>query len=149
MMPDWDSEHLFLSDRLKKEQPLLFANLLSVLRDVSIDTIAGTADIWCRDFMPVQIDEDTFCQFAYAPDYLRGYEDSITPPENCRLPFMTNYRQERIVLDGGNVVASRNKVILTDKIFKENPTIARPRLRQRLAELFQAECIVIPKEPYD
>ena len=62
---------------------------------------------------------------------------------------MDDYRQEPIVLDGGNVVASRTKVILTDKVYKENPAIERPRLRARLEEVFQAECIFIPKEPYD
>ena len=67
----------------------------------------------------------------------------------CRLPFMHDYRQEPIVLDGGNVVASRNKVILTDKVYKENPSIERPRLRQRLEEVFQAECIFIPKQAGD
>jgi agmatine deiminase len=149
MIPDWDTDHLFLSDRLGNEQPALFASLRSVLKDVPIDIIPGTADIWCRDFMPVQLDENTFCQFVYAPDYLRGFEHLVTPPENCRLPLMKNYRQEPIVLDGGNVVASRTKVILTDKIYKENPTIARSRLRQRLEEVFQAECIFIPKERGD
>src|SRR5918996_1682117 len=62
---------------------------------------------------------------------------------------MEDYRSEPIKLDGGNVVASRARVILTDKIYNENKAIARPRLRERLKELFQAECIIIRKEPYD
>jgi agmatine deiminase len=62
---------------------------------------------------------------------------------------MEQYHAEPIVLDGGNVVASRTKVILTDKIYKENSSIERPRLRSRLEELFQADCIFIPKEPFD
>jgi agmatine deiminase len=149
MTPDWDADRLFLSDRLETDEPALFAALRSALSGVPTDIIPGTADIWCRDFMPVQLDEDTFCQFTCDPDYLRGFTHLVTPPENCRLPFMRDCRRERIVLDGGNVVASRNRVVLTDKIFKENPKITPPRLRQRLEELFQAECVVIPKEPYD
>jgi len=144
MIPDWDTNHLFLSDRLIQQQPALFVRLCSALKDVPIDIIRGTADIWCRDFMPVQLDEDTFCKFVYAPDYLCGDEHTITPPEKCRLPFMKKYRREPIVLDGGNVVASRTKVILTDKIYKENLNIAEPRLLQRLEEVFQAKCIIIP-----
>jgi agmatine/peptidylarginine deiminase len=147
MIHDWETNHLFLSDRLKAEEPALFAGLRSALAGVPIDIIPGTKDIWCRDYMPVQVAEKTFCQFVYAPDYLRDHEHLVTPP--CRLSFMHDYRQEPIVLDGGNVVASRNKVILTDKVFKENPSIERPRLRQRLEETFQAECIFIPKEPCD
>jgi agmatine deiminase len=149
MIADWDTDHLFLSDRLETDEPALFTSLRSCLPGVAIDIIPGTSDIWCRDFMPVQLGENTFCQFIYAPDYLRGYEHLVTPPDKCRLSFMASYRQERIVLDGGNVVASRTRVILTDKVYKENPAIECPQLRKRLEELFQAECIVIPKEPYD
>lgn len=149
MIADWDTNRLFVSDRLEKDEPDLFARLRSTLDGVPVEIIPGTADIWCRDFMPVQLDDNTFCQFVYRPDYLRRYEHLITPPERCRLPFMSDYRREPIVLDGGNVVASRTKVILTDKVFRENPSVERARLRQRLEELFRAECIFIPKEPYD
>jgi agmatine deiminase len=149
MIAEWDTDHLFIADRLEDDQPALCAVLRSVLRGVTIDIIPGTHDIWCRDFMPVQLGENRFCQFTYAPDYLRGFERLVTPPEKCRLHFMESYRREPIVLDGGNVVASRTKVILTDKVYKENPAIERPRLWNRLEGLFQAECIFIPKEPYD
>ena len=40
-------------------------------------------------------------------------------------------------------------MILTEKVYKENPGIERPRLRDRLEEIFQAECIFIPKEAGD
>jgi agmatine/peptidylarginine deiminase len=149
MIADWDTDSVFVSDRLEAAEPGLLARLRSALDGVPIDIIAGTADFWCRDYMPVQVSEGSFFQFVYAPDYLRGFDALVTSPDKCRLSFMKDYRKEPIVLDGGNVVASRSKVILTDKIYKENPTIARPRLRQRLGELFRAECIIIPKEPYE
>jgi agmatine deiminase len=149
MILDWDTDHLFLSDRLENEQPALIACLRSCLPGVAIDIIPGTSDIWCRDYMPIQLDKDRFCKFVYTPDYLRGYEHLATPPEKCRLPFMTSYRQESLVLDCGNDVASRTKVILTDKVYKENPTIERPQLSKQLVELFEAECIFIPTEPGD
>lgn len=149
MIPDWETNHLFVSDRLGVEFPALLSRVHSAFQGVSIEIISDTADIWCRDYMPIQLTDDSFCQFVYSPDYLRGFEHSITPPDKCRLPFMEDCRQEPIVLDGGNVVASRTRVILTDKVFTENPSIKRPRLRERLAELFQAECIFIPKEPED
>lgn len=149
MIADWDTDRLFLSDRLENAFPALFASLRSTLTDVTIGIIPGTFDIWCRDYMPVQLAKSSFCQFVYQPDYLRDYPHLITPPDSCRLSFMQDYRQEPIVLDGGNVVASRTRVILTDKIYEENPAIERPGLRSRLEEIFQAECIIIPKEPYD
>ena len=138
MIPDWETNHLFLSDRLEERFPALFASLRSVLAGVTIEIVPGTSDIWCRDYMPIQVSETSFCQFVYQPDYLREFRHLITAPEPCRLRFMTDYRQEPIALDGGNVVASRTKVILTEKIYKENPSIERPRLRARLEEVFQA-----------
>lgn len=42
----------------------------------------------------------------------------------------------------------RTKVILTDSVCAEDPFIERPRLRNRLKELFQAACIFITKEPF-
>jgi agmatine deiminase len=58
--------------------------------------------------------------------------------------------QSEIILDGGNVIASRTKAILTAKIYKENPGWSRSDLRNRLQELLQVDqLIVVPKEPID
>jgi agmatine deiminase len=138
MIPDWDTNTLFVSDRLEIDYPTLFGSLRLALDGVTVHVIPGTSAIWCRDYMPIQIAEKTFCQFRYDPDYLEGYPHLVTPPDKCRLPFMEDYRQVSIILDGGNVVASRTKVILTNKVYKENPTIRRPQLRRQLEQLFQA-----------
>src|SRR5262249_51905305 len=138
MIAEWDTATLFVSDLLEKKQPGLLDSLPSALNALPIGVIAGTADIWCRDYMPIQLAPDRFCQFVYAPDYLRGHEHLATMPERCRLPFMLDSRREAIVLDGGNVVASETKVILTEKVYKENPSVERPRLRAKLEEVFQA-----------
>lgn len=148
MIPDWETDCLFVSDRLEQCEPALLSRLRS-LCGMALQTIPGTSDIWCRDYMPIQLDEGRFCQFVFAPDYLRGFEHLITPPDKCRLPFMDESRHEPIVLDGGNVVASRTTVILTDKVYKENPRIERPVLRNRLEQIFQAKCIGIPKQAGD
>jgi agmatine deiminase len=149
MIAEWDTDTLFLSDRLEATEPSLVIGLRSALLGVPIGIIPDTNDIWCRDYMPVQVGEKAFLQFMYDPDYLRGFRHLTTPADKCRLQFMKDYRQEPIVLDGGNVVACRTKVILTDKVFKENPTVERTHLRRRLEGLFGAECVFIPKEPYD
>src|SRR4051812_46800346 len=128
MIAEWDANTLFVSDLLKQKFPALLASLRATLIGVPIKIIPGTADIWCRDYMPIQLDRDRFCQFVYAPDYLRGHEHLITLPDKCRLPFMLDCQKEPLVLDGGNVVPSRTKVILTEKVFKENPRVERPRI---------------------
>jgi agmatine deiminase len=149
MIADWDTNTLFISDLLDKKYPALVASLRDTLIGVPIEIIPGTADIWCRDYMPIQLDLDRFCQFMYSPDYLLGHEELITPPDRCRLPFMLDYKQQPLFLDGGNIVASRTKVILMEKVYKENPGIERPRLRAMLEEIFQADCIFIPKQAGD
>lgn len=149
MIAEWDTNRLFVSNLLEAKHPALVASLRAAMKGVAIEIIPGTNDIWCRDYMPVPLDDDRFCQFVYNPDYLRDDQHLITPPEVCRLSFMKNHRQESIVLDGGNVVASRTKVILTEKVYKENPRIERPRLRDRLEQIFQVECIFIPQDQGD
>jgi agmatine deiminase len=49
------------------------------------------------------------------------------------------------VLDGGNVVRWRDKVIVTDKVYRENPGMSRKTLRDALANaLVLSELIVVP-----
>jgi hypothetical protein len=54
MIAEGDTNHLFFSDRLEDAAPALYVALRSALSGVPIDIIAGTHDIWCRDFMPVR-----------------------------------------------------------------------------------------------
>lgn len=55
-----------------------------------------------------------------------------------------------VTLDGGNVVGSKSKAVLTDKIYRENPGWLRSDLRAKLGKLLHVEqMIVIPKEPFD
>lgn len=44
----------------------------------------------------------------------------------------------------------KNKVLMTDKIFKENPEIDKSILIEKLKELLKVdEIIIVPKQPYD
>jgi agmatine deiminase len=151
VIPDWRTNQVYFSDRLRRRHPTVAASLEPVLRGAgtAVATIPKTKDIWCRDCMPVQVDEDTFCQFVYDPDYLRGYGHLKTPPESCRVPASSSCRSVRLVVDGGNVVPARNKVILTDKVFEENPAMSRKEVRRVLEEALEAECIVVPRPPHD
>lgn len=103
-----------------------------------------TKDLWMRDYMPIQITEDRLIQYAYNPDYLQNDKKFITDPSLCcefihQTPIKTN-----IILDGGNVIKCSNAIIMTDKIFKENPDYKRIELINELENLFQMEIILIP-----
>lgn len=100
--------------------------------------------------MPVQVTQDDFVLFDYRPNYLCGHEHLVTPDEARSLvPPDGRLRRCDINLDGGNVVAGVGKVIVTDKVYKENPGRERSVLRDQLAEVLRAEVAVVPREPYD
>ena len=154
MIADADAEIVFVADTLESKFADVFRGLKSILRShgVPLKIIPGTRDIWCRDYMPVQVAENRMVQFRYAPDYLKGtFERFRADGEMSRtLPWLEGCASSRIVLDGGNVVGWHDKAIVTDKIYKENPGIERASLRDRLKRLLRIQTlIVIPKEPYD
>ena len=72
MIADYESNVVYFSSWLEKEYPKIYIDLVTVLKknNVAYDIIPCTNDIWCRDYMPVQIDEDRFLCYRYYPDYL-------------------------------------------------------------------------------
>jgi agmatine deiminase len=153
MITDRDADLVFISDRLVQAHPVLVGGLRDILakHGIAMKEIGGTRDIWCRDYMPVQVGEGEFVRFRYEPDYLRGHEHLITRPGDVGLiPEIGQCVDSGIVLDGGNVVRWGSQCIVTDKVYRENPGVDRTDLRDRLREALQVEdLIVIPKEPYD
>jgi agmatine deiminase len=154
MIPDWETNCVFLAATLEARHPGVFKGLQQALvsHGVEVRLLQNTKDIWVRDFAPIQVTDRTFVKFRYEPDYLRGdHEQWKTGDEVLdSLRQLGTFRHSDIVLDGGNVVVSREKVILTDKVYKENPHVSREQLRRQLQELFQVDqLIVIPKQAYD
>ena len=120
--------------------------------DIPLRTIPGTLDVWCRDYLPVQVAGDRFVQFRYEPDYLTGKyrhlraDGGISP----KLPWLAGCLRSEIVLDGGNVVGWGDRAIMTDKVFRENPGRSRKVVAEDLRnDLGLAELIVVPGEPDD
>lgn len=152
-MLDRRKDCVYVSANLKTRLPRLAQELQAVLEvnGVKYRELEGTRDIWMRDFMPVQKSDGQFVKFRYDPDYLNGYEDLKTPTERC-LTTDTNGKVRfcDLALDGGNAVTASNKVIITDKVYKENPFRSRSQVREELSEVFQGmEVIIVPKRPYD
>jgi agmatine deiminase len=154
MICDKETNTLYLSDCLQTKQPVFFQRFTSLLEQQGIvpKFIPQTRDIWAVDFMPVQLSEDNFVQFVYNPDYLQAKKWVKTIPDMdliCQEMGINPIKSD-IVIDGGNVVKSRSKVILCDKIFKENPHYERKALLRKLYEIFEAEQIIlVPQQPHD
>ena len=59
-------DYVFFSENLKRYYPKVYNELTEILskHDVHYGVLKGTADYWCRDYMPVQVDtrvRDKFC----------------------------------------------------------------------------------------
>ena len=77
---------------------------------VKSELIEGTKDIWCRDYMPVQIMGNRFTLFRYEPDYLLDTDEhkaSITDNSLASRYIGTSYLHDcrHIKLDGGNIIS--------------------------------------------
>jgi agmatine deiminase len=154
MIPDWKTNSVFFSRLFPQRHRALWKQLTEILREhgVPFALLAKTCDVWARDYCPIQVQGKRFVKFRYCPDYLQGrYERLITHDDVCKqMEDLGNIQNPEIILDGGNVVSSRSKAILTDKVFRENPNWKQNRLRSKLAELLQVDqCVMIPQETGD
>ena len=105
--------------------------------------------IWTRDYMPVQVSKNKFVRFNYSPDYLK--ENPEYKPETSAILSGLGLKviDSDIIVDGGNVISCGNKVIMTDKIFRENPHYEHNGLIDTLSQLLEAEIVLIPEDYYD
>ena len=86
MITDNLTNTVYFSSLLPKKCPILNAHITEALhkRGIPFSYLHGTKDIWCRDYMPIQIDERFYVFYDYTPNYL---QDKIgqtlqTSPEN-------------------------------------------------------------------
>ena len=152
MIPEWDTNFLYFSKLLPTEYPKFWEDLEDVLNkaQVNFGFLPNTKDIWCRDFMPIQVDENSFVQFRYDPDYLKDNENLKTDPLVVTSQLGITCKHSDIILDGGNLIYSERAAILTDKVFSENKSYSKKELLKELSQLLGTdEIYIIPKQPYD
>ena len=100
--------------------------------------------VWTRDYMPLQVCRDRFVLFRYEPDYLNNYPEYKPQVDEIIGGLGVDVCHSSINLDGGNVISCGDKVIVTDKIFKENPQLTSTKLLDELSALLEAEIVLIP-----
>ena len=131
MICDSEVNLVFISDQLEPRYPLLVDGMRGILGDhgIPLRIISGANDIWCRDFMPIQVAPGEFVQFCYSPDYLICYEYTVTNLDDIDpIPVIASCDRSEVVLDGGNVVCWGNRAIVTDKVFRANPRLKKDQL---------------------
>ncbi len=157
MVTDFETNKLYFSSRIKTEKYAPFWNeLVRILSKYGYKPsfIEGTRDIWCRDYMPVQIDENKFSQFKYFPDYCVDHKHikllTIQEEMQYKQPRKAQIRQIDLIVDGGNIVKSKNKVIMTEKVFAENTNREKKSVTMMLKKALNVDSIFfIPVQPYD
>ena len=88
MITDNQTNTVYFSSLLPEKCPVLNAHIVDALRtrDIPFTYLKGTKDIWCRDFMPIQIEKDRFVFYRYTPDYLQD-KTGLTLQTNPELVF--------------------------------------------------------------
>lgn len=146
MIPDWQKNQVYISGILKGKFPKEYELIEIALKKGKVNQypIPHTKDIWARDFMPLQVTNDRFIQFRYDPNYLEGFSSLKTIPARMNYPNYIKVENSNINLDGGNIVCSSSKVILTDRVFDENPKLSKAKIYSELEKLFDAEVFFVP-----
>jgi agmatine deiminase len=149
MIKDAETNTVYFSELIRTDPGYApaFSRIGSVLEryGVQIKFIRATKDIWCRDYMPVQVHRDGFVQFRYEPDYLKKDPQLRSDPVDVCAANGLSPMFSSINLDGGNVVRWSDRVIISERIFRENPEYSdRLALMRELENLLEAEVILIP-----
>lgn len=118
------------------------------LLNIKYKLLNNTKDIWLRDFMPVKTKSGKYVSFWYEPSYLADDPQLRT---NFKTDIAPSFKVDNLVytdinLDGGNVVfsPSKEKVIISDRVYSENPSWHKAELTAKLAKLLEANVIIIP-----
>ena len=137
---------ILISNLLIKNHAKIADALRSILNKYDIKCeILETKDIWIRDFMPFLLDDGHLVSYDYDPDYLKDEKYS-----HLRTKIQPLNDHINLVLDGGNFVRLGSKAIMTDKIFKENPSKTKPEIIETIKQKCALnELIIIPRQPYD
>ena len=172
MITDNHTNRVYFSSLLPEKCPVPNAHIADALRkrDIPFTYLKGTKDIWCRDYMPIQIQKDRLVFYRYTPNYLQD-KTGLTLQTNPELVFQEEsnellrllpmsveeemrpisishpvfHRFElELVMDGGNVVKCGNKVVMTDKVFEENKDKTPQEVQRQIEEAFQCEVVFLP-----
>lgn len=136
---------LLLDDNRSKSSGIQLTEILKK-HDIKTKLIKYTKDIWCRDYMPIQIEKNRFLQFRYEPTYLDGFRELQSDPEEILKINSINAKTSKINLDGGNVVNWNDRAIISDRVFDENPEYTETnKLISEIEKLLEVEIIVIPQ----
>ena len=143
MILDNQTNFLYIADTLANKYPIFYEQFKSILSKAAINYafLQNTKDASKR-----------FIRFVYNPIYLQRpkYLKTISDVDSICEKLGIETIKSNILIDGGNIIKAKDKVIMTERIFKENPAKKRKELIKELEEILEIDkIIIIPTEPYD
>ena len=155
MITNFDTNKVYLAKGMSSEKYVAATgSLLGTLHNQKVHwgflpLTASPLHIWARDYMPIQVSKNKFVRFNYSPDYLKDYPNYKPDTSTILSTLGLQVINSDIIIDGGNVISCGDKVIMTDKILRENSHYDRDVLIYTLSQLLEAEVVLIPEDCYD
>ncbi len=155
MIPDNQTNVVYFSSLIKSQYSSLWNNLEPLLKGRNIDYhfIENTRNIWCRDYMPIQIDEKHCVQFQYFRDYYLtpAQFKYLTIQDEMQYNLNLSIKKVPLIVDGGNIVKSGTKVIMTEKVLSDNKKNHSEKVTLQILrkELKVDDIFIIPRQPND
>lgn len=166
----WDSNKLLVSysprhplygsNKKRHEFLKLIDRLKVMVGDSSEIILRDQPPIWIRDWYPVQLSHSQVL-FRVATDYMDAEEASDVVHHQTLLrsssPFQLTYLQHQkpivsspLILDGGNVVMDDRYVLISCKVYRDNPSFSASELEYELSSIFEGrKLVIIEAEPED
>ena len=158
-----EKSKVVFSSLFERHYPKLYSEIADIMWKYhkGFGTVSHTKDYWVRDFMPIQVGETVFVKFVYNPDYLQDQKKYITDVDKVikKCPFAQYYDIVNIplIVDGGNMVFCKGKkkctktkyVVMTEKVFYENPKYNKDQIEMILKCAFQETNLTIVWLPWD
>lgn len=154
MINDSSTDFLYLADCLPKMNSKFYLNFKKTIEQhkIKFALIPGTKDIWCRDYMPIQNGLGQLIRFQYTPDYLKGkkHESILTNTLRVCQKLKLKTIKNDLIVDGGNIIHYGNKVIMCDKVLKENSNYSSKEIIEKLRWALRVNhVLLIPTHPED
>lgn len=154
MIPDYEANAVYISVWLERDYNEVYTALIKIFKKhrIAYGIIPATKDVWCRDYMPLQLDADRYLCYTYRPDYLLKKScDSkyITDSIEVSKYMGINVKKSSLVIDGGNVVKIGDKAIMTEKVLYENSGVSSKWLKRKIQNHLECEVVFIPWDKYE
>lgn len=154
MITDQQTNTVYFSSLFREWYPEIAGKVFRNLtrHNIRYIEITGTKDIWCRDYLPVQVSKKKFIQFKYEPEYIRQHEKHLVtnPLQLYDQLEIDNAELISLIIDGGQVIKGKGIVLVSERAQKNWNKLDRREFQDILLRIFEVkDVVIIPTHPDD